>query len=338
MTATSLFKIGNTSRAYGGVTEGVTPRKSPDAIARFLEHCRVGKCLSPHTIRAYRADLMDFARHIGDRDVANASRDLVREYARMLIDERSLKSTTVRRRIATLKVLYHWMERESLVAESVFHRLDLSIRLPRRLPRSLQSHEMRSLLDAATDSAEKGSGRMRYDGSLMHFVLVALFTTGLRIGELLNVGLADVSARDGSIQVRGKGNRERRVYMLGELALDTLDKFLQIRSAVGLGSDRLLVNEAGMPVSAQHVRLRLRALAERAHIGRRVTPHMLRHTAATQLLEAGVDIRYVQSLLGHTSITTTQMYTDVRDAALRETLSKADTLRRLFRAATPGAV
>jgi integrase/recombinase XerD len=191
---------------------------------------------------------------------------------------------------------------------------------------------MRLLLDVAAEGVGKGSSRERHDAYLMHFVLVALFTTGLRIGELVTVGLGDVSAHDGSIQVRGKGNRERRVYMPGAQALGALREFLEARTVVERGSDRLLLNQGGVPVTAQHVRIRLRSLGERAGIGRRVTPHMLRHTAATQLLEAGVDIRFVQSLLGHTSIATTQIYTEVRDAALRESLAKANTLRRLLRA------
>lgn len=332
MTAEPALRKGKRSCSRETAVPGTTRRRSVGAIARFLEHCRVGKCLSPHTLRAYGGDLTDFAAHIGRIRVTDVDRESIREYTRTLLDQRNLKSTTVRRRIATLKVLYRWMEREELVPISVFHRLDLSIRLPRRLPRSLKSNEMRLLLHVADQVVRRSPASGRYDARLMQFAVVALFTTGLRIGELVTVCLGDVSAQDGSIQVRGKGNRERRVYMPGTQALSALRRFLDARTVVGAGCDRLLVTEGGNPVSSQHVRTRLRSLGEKAGIDRRVTPHMLRHTAATQLLEAGVDIRFVQTLLGHTSIATTQIYTTVRDAALKESLSKANTLQRLSRA------
>jgi integrase/recombinase XerC len=310
-------------------------RRPSEEVARFIEHCRVGKCLSPHTLRAYGSDLADFGAHIGGQKLVEVDRDSVRAYARVLFDQRNLKSTTVRRRIATLRVLYKWMEREELVPLSVFHRLDLSIRLPRRLPRALKVHEMRLLLAAADHAIRKCPATVRYEAQLMRFTIVCLFTTGLRIGELVAAGLSDVSAHDGTIQVRGKGNRERRVYLPGAQALSALAKYLAARARVRRESDNLLITSEGSAASAQFIRTRLRSLAERAGIARRVTPHMLRHTAASQLLEAGVDIRLVQILLGHSSIATTQIYTEVRDAALKERLATANTLQRLYAVRKP---
>ena len=167
--------------------------------------------------------------------------------------------------------------------------------------------------------------------TLMHFVLVTLFTTGLRIGELVMIRLPDISVREGVIQVRGKGNRERLVYVPGKQAMAVLRGFLEARRRIAGEHQELLVSWEGTPISAQHIRKRLRRLAAMAGIVRRVTPHMLRHTAATQLLEAGVDIRVVQRLLGHASIATTQIYTHVSDAALKQRLTRANTLQRLGR-------
>lgn len=316
----------------------LAPTIPPEALAassvaaRFVDHCRVAKCLSPNTLRAYTADLADFVDHVGGTaNLRMIDRDAVRDYARALLSHRGLKEATVKRRLATLKVLFRWMEREELVPLSLFHRLDLSIRLPRRLPRVLDAQEMRLLLGASESATRTTCRGRRHAALMMHLVVVTLFTTGLRIGELVSVRLADVSNEDGTVQVRGKGNRERRVYLPGRQALKVMDRFLASRRKVATTLDRLLVTGSGRAVTTQHVRRRLRALAEQAGITRRITPHMLRHTAATQLLEAGVDIRFVQRLLGHTSIATTQIYTEVRDTTLQAKLAEADTLGRLRR-------
>jgi site-specific recombinase XerD len=300
-------------------------------IQRFLDHCRVAKSLSAHTLRAYRGDLADFSRAVGHADPSTVTKESIRDYVRALRDIRRLHASTVRRRVATLKVFFRWLEREELVPLSVLHKLDLPIRLPHRLPRALDPQDMRRLLRAAESAARAASTGLDHDALLTHFVIVALFTTGLRIGELTSVRVDDVYLREAAVDVRGKGNRERRVYLPGRQAFTILARFLRSRRAIATASQALLVRADGAPLTPQRVRKRLRALAADAGISRRVTPHMLRHTAATQLLEAGVDIRFVQRLLGHASISTTQIYTQVRDVALRAALARANTLRRIGR-------
>jgi integrase/recombinase XerD len=300
-----------------------------DAVDHFLDHCRA-KRLSSHTLRAYRGDLCDFQKQVGKpMNVTEIDDDTIRRYARALLDGRNLTATTARRRIATLKVLFRWLEQERLVAVSLFHRLNLSMRVPKRLPRTLHAEEMRLLLKVAEAEVLHRGSETQYPSLLMHFVVVTLFTTGLRIGELVAAPLSGVYPPDGAIHVRGKGNRERRVYMPGRQALGVLNRFLGIRRAISTTNDQLLVTAAGTAVSAQSVRKRLRALGAQAGISRPVTPHMLRHTAATQLIEAGVDIRFVQQLLGHSSIATTQIYTQISNASLRDRLVRADTLSKL---------
>jgi integrase/recombinase XerD len=303
-------------------------------IQRFLDHCRIAKSLSAHTLRAYRGDLADFSRAVGHATTLLAiTKDSVRDYVRALMDTRRLHASTVRRRVAALKVFFRWLEREELVPLSVFHKLDLPIRLPHRLPRALDPQEMRRLLRAAQSAAGSRPAKLDHDALLMHFVIVALFTTGLRVGELTAVCVEDVCAREAAVGVRGKGNRERRVYLPGRQAFAILARFLRSRKTVATASHALLVTSDGAALTPQRVRKRLRALAADAGISRRVTPHMLRHTAATQLLEAGVDIRFVQRLLGHASISTTQIYTQVRDVALKAKLTRANTLARISRGA-----
>jgi site-specific recombinase XerD len=313
-----------------GTTVAGAPMPLSIAVALFQEHCRVNRSLSSHTLRAYAGDLADFVKHCGaDGPVAIVTKDRLLEYARTLLDGRRLKASTVKRRLATLRLLFRWLEREGVVALSVFHRLDLTIKLPHRLPRALDGADMRRLLAGATSRLRSGRRHDRYDAMLVHFVVVALFTTGLRIGELVSVKVGDVSTREGLIQVRGKGNRERRVYLPGPQALSVLKQFVDARQRLAGTHAQLLVTANGRAVTAQHVRKWLGGLATQVGLLRRVTPHMLRHTAATQLLEAGVDIRIVQRLLGHANIATTQIYTHVSDTALKHRLTRANTLMRV---------
>lgn len=298
-----------------------------EAMERFLDHCRFSKRLSANTLRAYETDLGDFAVFIGqERRLGAVDREVLRAFARHLFDRRGLKETTVKRRMAALKVMFRWLERDEAIPLSPFHRLDLTVRLPRRLPRALTVGEMRRLLDRAESEALRGGG---YLAALMHLVVVTLFATGLRIGELCGVRAADVDSAAAAILVRGKGNRERKVYLPSRHAMDALDSYLQARAAQGLAGEPLLLSDTGEPVTPQLVRRLLGRMAVRAGIARRVTPHMLRHTAATQLIEAGVDIRFVQKLLGHASIATTQIYTQVSDESLRSMLERADTVGRV---------
>jgi integrase/recombinase XerC len=137
------------------------------AISAFLSNCRVAKGLSACTLRAYKSDLSDFERSVGATTIGEVDRDNIRTYVGALLD-RGLKETTIKRRVATLKVLFRWLEREELVPLSVFHRLDLSIRLPRRLPRALDPEEMRRLLRVAGSSIPSKGGSTAYDAVLTH--------------------------------------------------------------------------------------------------------------------------------------------------------------------------
>lgn len=295
------------------------------AIDNFLDHCRISKRLSANTLRAYETDLTDFLSHVGkDTMIRSIDRDRLRQYARTLFDAKGLKETTVKRRMAALKVMFRWLERDEVIDLSPFHRLDLSIRLPRRLPRALSVDEMRRLLNVAERDLTYG-----HDEVVMHFAIICLFVTGLRVGELAGAGFAEVDPKEASILVRGKGNRERRVFLTGQGAIQSLNTYLAARDKITTTSERLLVSATGTDVTPQFIRRKLAFLGKRARIERRVTPHMLRHTAATQLIEAGVDIRFVQKLLGHASIATTQIYTQVSDSSLRDTMERAGTLARV---------
>ena len=298
----------------------------PRLSAEFLEHCR-RKGLSLHTQRAYRQDLRDYGawlRRIEGRDPLD--RDSVAGWISNLHDRR-LAPASIKRRIACLKVTFGWLEDEERIASNVFHTLKTRIRLPRRLPRDLTKDELRALFARA--AAQARSRPRDVPRATLHLGLELLFATGVRIGELCGIRLESLDIAGGTIRINGKGNRERRVYLVDERLRAQVTSYLGVRRTTRPLTDTLLVTARGTPANPDYFRRRLHKLVDTAPIHRRVTPHMLRHSAATQLLEAGVDIRYVQKLLGHSSISITELYTHVSDTGLRRALTLANHRRRL---------
>jgi integrase/recombinase XerD len=301
------------------------------ACAEFLTHCRVAKNLSPHTLRAYGIDLDEFQRFAGlDIEVTVVDRGMLRGYFRHLFDVRKLKETSVRRRIACLKVLFRWLEQEDGVPITPFHRFDGRIRVPQRLPRSLTRDELRRLLaeparrlglattGVYTAKALATAARPGHFPDLTTLTALEVFyCTGMRVGELAAVTLADVDLIEGVIVVNGKGSRQRRVFLPDDSVTRLTETYLKARADHGPQSPSFMVTPRAHPATTQFLRELVTETSEQAGL-RRITPHMLRHTTATHLLEAGVDIRFVQKLLGHHSITTTEGYTRVSDTSLKE--------------------
>ncbi|MGB0697722.1 MAG: tyrosine-type recombinase/integrase [Rhodospirillaceae bacterium] len=297
-----------------------------DASLVFLDHCRDTKTLSPHTLRAYEIDLAHAATQIrAQKPITSISRDDLRIYISHMLRDEGLAEATIKRRLATLKQLFKLLEREELIEVNPFNRMDVSIRLPRRLPRALSKEDMRRLLSRSRWEMEQGG----FSALTMHLAIVIMFVSGVRVSELTNLRIADLTVGEDGLLVHGKGNRERQVFLSGKEAKALLQVYLKRRSQYQPVTENLLIGSDCEVWTPEILRRRLSSLAKRSNVSRRVTPHMIRHTAATQLIEAGVDIRFVQKLLGHASIATTQIYTQVSDSSLRTALETANTLFRI---------
>ena len=298
-----------------------------DTAESFIAHCQNSKTLSVHTLRAYRADLSHAVSHFGpDSIVSEVSCEQVTKYVQAMLHDYKLKRSTAKRRVSTVKQMFKWLEYEEMLEKNPFNKLRLSIKLPHMLPRNLNHMEICKLVRTLADEA---SNQGTYSSILIYFVVIFMFVSGLRVGEMVSVQKVDMDLDEYSVIIKGKGNRERKVFFAGLQARQVLHDFLRTRDSIVSSHDTLLLLETGRPVTPQYVRRILKKVCSRAKISRNITPHMLRHTAATQLIEAGVDIRYVQKLLGHASISTTQIYTQVSDVSLKHALEHADTLNRL---------
>jgi len=295
------------------------------AIEAFLRYCAEEKHLAPNTLSAYRQDLAEFRRNTGGSRRVDAIRpsDLI-EYHNRLTSERSLSLATVKRRIACLRAMLAWLVRRELLEASPFAKTELRVRLPDRLPRCLDTREVRKLM------------RHRLlQGADCALAIALLLATGIRVGELTALRVDDVDTAGERLNILGKGSRERAVFVIDIHLREELRRYIASRpaSVEAAAGSRLLIDARGRPLSAARIRHAIAGLGRIAGLKRRITPHMLRHTAATMLLESGTDIRFVQRLLGHRSILTTQIYTHVSDRALRAALVRANVFSSVSRTA-----
>jgi len=302
-----------------------------NACEAFLTHCQIDKNLSPHTLRAYRADLEDFGCFMGAKTkISECRKERFREYLSYLSQKRGLKEASSKRRFACLKAAFAWLEEEEILNENPFHKYKVRIKLPSRLPRALTINETKTLLRHAKRDAEvKTSKAIKLTQELSTRIAIEIMlATGIRVGELVSLRLENIDTESGALTIMGKGDRERKVYIINENARALIKAYISERKLCATDSANLIINAKGNPASTDQIRRWLRETASKAGIKRRITPHMLRHSAATFLLEAGLDIRYVQKLLGHRSISTTQIYTHVTDTGLKEALTAAEAKMR----------
>jgi integrase/recombinase XerD len=293
------------------------------AVEGYLTFLATERGLAPATIRAYRGDLADFADARGSgADWADgpdaALRYLAARTRRGRRLDPGLAPTSLRRRVAAIKGFYRFAFGEGLIPIDVAAHLDLP-RMPRLLPETLTQAEVVRLLDAPPP-----------DALLERALLELLYAAGLRISEALNLDREDLSLDGAFVRVIGKGDRERLVPV-GEVALDALRAWLDGPRSALLAAHHVapvrggpvLLGRSGRRLARQQAWAIVKRAAAGAGLSGRVSPHTLRHSFATHLLEGGADLRIVQELLGHASISTTQLYTHVTGERIREVYARA---------------
>lgn len=299
----------------------MTPERSeaaPEGLLRafrvepFVDYLAFDRGLADRTVAAYRRDLLRCVRFLnaaGRKRPADVSADDLREHMYEL-HAQGLAATSIRRAQSALRAYFGFLLEDGVVEEDPTERLDTP-RTGRTLPDTLSADEVERLLEAP-DPGHRFYWRDRA-------ILEMLYGSGLRVSELTGLGLTDVDREEGLVLVFGKGSKERLVP-LGGAAGRTLDRYLrEVRPglAKGKGKGRIFLNARGTPLSRTSVWTLVKRSAERAGIEKDVSPHTLRHSFATHLLEGGADLAAVQELLGHADISTTQIYTHVDRDYLR---------------------
>ena len=245
-----------------------------------------------------------------------------------------IKGSSIRRRLAAIRSFSNWLLANDLLEVDPWLQASITIKKARRLPRPVPTSDLTMLLEylcsvAAIPRRNFTQKRLKrpHDATTL-LAVVIMFTTGLRVSEAMSIRCTDVSLEDRSIRVMGKGSRERTVFVPDRWMTQLLNSYLSTRQHLKIEHPYLLFNRKGAPMTTAAMRARLATATKDAGIITSITPHMLRHSAATQLLESGVDIRYVQRLLGHASLSTTEIYTHVSDFALRRMITQANVLGR----------
>lgn len=301
-----------------------------DGITAFLFHCRYEKNLSPKTLAAYGTDLRQFAEHVATvtprTELVAIDKHVLRSYVQALSSRFGEEST--RRKVATLNAFFAYLEREDAIQVNPLRKLSIRLRRTRRLPRTIPLEELQALFRHLYGLKAHTAGMERLEVVRDIAVLEVLFATAARVTEVAHLRVVDVDAVGGTVRVLGKGRRERVLPLCDASAVRAVREYLELDPPFSNG-DFFFRNRRNNRLSEASIRQVIRARASDAGIARKLTPHMFRHSVATMLLEDGVDIRLIQTVLGHASISTTQIYTAVHDSFQHRVLTASHPRRRI---------
>lgn len=287
---------------------------------QYLVACKYQKGLDAKTIKAYRIDLSQFILFTvqGEADLTRSS---MMEYISDL--HQKYKPRTIRRKIASVKAFCSYLEYEELIAENPFTKLQLKLNAPLILPRTIPFSVIEAILSTAYQQGQREMLSEKQQKAVLRdiAVLELLFATGIRVSELCSLKCSDVNLIEGEVKIYGKGAKERLVQIGNPGVLSALHAYQALNCLAIEHTGMFFVNRLGKPLSDQSVRNIVAKYTRLAGENMHITPHMFRHSFATLLLEEDVDIRYIQRLLGHSSIVTTQIYTYVSGRKQRDILS-----------------
>ena len=283
-----------------------------DLINSFLNYLNIEKNYSGNTIHSYKTDLEEFKIFLKGKDISKTDYKFIRSYLTYMYDKKYEKKT-ISRHISTLRSFYKYLTLQKVIDKNPMILIS-NPKLDKKLPNFLYYDELELLLNIPDKSTALGLRDA--------VVLELLYSTGIRVSELINIKMSDINFSDHKILIFGKGSKERYV-LYGKVLSDLLELYInESRSVLNKNCEYLILNKNGKQITDRGIRLIISKILKKGEIDFHVSPHTLRHTFATHMLENGADLKSVQELLGHENLSTTQVYTHVTNERLRSVYLK----------------
>lgn len=287
-------------------------------ITEYIENCEYRKRLDSKTLKAYKIDLNQFENYCTDLSDC-FTKDVLDNFITSL--HKKYKPKTVKRKIASLKAFFHHMEYRELLNENPFAKLDIRFREAKLLPKTIPFHSIQTFLTTLYTQKEMAESEYQIRCCIRDIAVIELlFATGMRISELCSLKPSDIDLESNNILIYGKGAKERMIQLGNQEVINALILYQETFKKEIAVCGYFFVNRLQHKLSDQSVRFMINHYAELAGISQHITPHMFRHSFATLLLEQDVDIRYIQRMLGHSSISTTEIYTHVSSRKQKDIL------------------
>lgn len=288
-------------------------------ISNYLEYCQYQRRLDDKSLKAYRIDLRQFSQQYMKTIITDITSDILEKYITIL--NKTYKPKTVKRKIASIKAFFNYLEYKDYIEKNPFNKIKTKFREPIILPKTIPLYTVETFLATIYKQQKEANTIYQKRNALRDAAVIELlFATGLRISELCSLRKNDIDLFDQTVLVYGKGSKERRIQIGNNDVIKILKDYKKEYEAEIENCNYFFANQSGKKLSDQAVRRMINKYASIAAIDLHITPHMFRHTFATSLLEADVDIRYIQEMLGHSSINVTQIYTHVAMSKQRDIL------------------
>lgn len=271
----------------------------------YLEYCEYRKELDANTLKAYKIDLNQYFDYIQSD---NPQKHEIEQYITVL--HKKYKQKTIKRKIASVKAFYAFLEDEELIPENPFRKIKVKFKEISILPRIIPKDEIECLLNYMYAHIKPHEKNRRNSSYLLRdtAIIEVLFATGARVYEVSNIQADCIDINSGLIRIMGKGGKERYIQIVEDSILKLLKQYYNSNQKAITKSGYFFINQRGKRFSEQSIRNMLKKYSKQAGISRAITPHMFRHSFATYLIENGLDVSCVQQILGHSSIKTTQIY------------------------------
>ena len=278
-------------------------------IPMFLNTIQSTKNLSDKTITAYNSDLQDFLRFIKNKELKE---DTILLYVQHLTNDRKLKDSSINRKLIVLKMFFKYLFQQQIIETNFFTMLNFKYKRERKLPKTLAIQDVSKLLNYFEDQVRRARSPFEIWKSIRNLALIdILISTGIRIAEASAISLDDLIMQEHVILIHGKGRKQRLIYISCPQTWENLIAWLKIRDTKQTYTNKVFVNKYGNQLSIHGIEYIYNSLKDAVGINANSTPHYLRHTFATNLLSNGADLRSVQEILGHSSVATTEIYTEV---------------------------